>query len=242
MYFIDGPIRVPDGVHLRGESQSLTSIYFREVSSGSQSVGTYITGDFNAVNTTLPLVKPAKSWAMTDLSVYVSARYDGVVGVKAECERFHMHRVTIRAAAWFGLQCNVDNLDTTFIEAHGGKPSQKCASRGRYANFSNVGGLIELGGQNFHITDCDLLGSAAIFHTGGGQVGTRGCSNCKVTSTERFGVIARNKIWNANAAHWFDNAHEIVFEHNIIRPAGTAPSWGNNIVRVVPCRGVSVVV
>ena len=51
----------------------------------------------------------------------------------------------------------------------------------------------------------------------------------KVSSTERFGVIARNKIWNANAAHWFDNAHEIIFEHNIIRPAGTAPSWGNNI-------------
>ena len=39
-----------------------------------------------------------------------------------------------------------------------------------------------------------MLGTAAIFHTGGGQVGTRGCSNCKVTSTERFGVIARNKI------------------------------------------------
>ena len=42
--------------------------------------------------------------------------------------------------------------------------------------------------------DNDVLGTAAIFHTGGGQVGTRGCSNCKVTSTERFGVIARNKI------------------------------------------------
>ena len=30
----------------------------------------------------------------------------------------------------------------------------------------------------------------------------------------------------------FDNAHEIIFEHNVIRPAGTAPSWGNNIDNV----------
>ena len=130
-----------------------------------------------------------------------------------------------------------------------------------------------------------MLGTAAIFHTGGGQVGTRGCSNCKVTSTERFGVIARNKICTTLmlSRYWprlqtdllskasplqgtptpptgesrtslgilghfcfverrmaqrcgvgdrFDNAHEIIFEHNVIRPAGTAPSWGNNIDNV----------
>jgi hypothetical protein len=32
-------------------------------------------------------------------------------------------------------------------------------------------GLIELAGQNFFITDSDFLGTATIFHTGGGQVG-----------------------------------------------------------------------
>ena len=34
----------------------------------------------------------------------------------------------------------------------------------------------------------------------------------------------------------FDNAHEIIFEHNVIRPAGTAPSWGNNIDNVSDTR------
>jgi hypothetical protein len=26
--------------------------------------------------------------------------------------------------------------------------------------------IVELGGQNFEITDCDVLGTATIFHTG----------------------------------------------------------------------------
>ena len=172
-----------------------------------------------------------------------------------------MQRVRIRAAAYFGLQCNANNKDQIFEKEHGGKP-RMCSSRGRYANFTvgqvstyflacldtvdaartdlyhavcndNQGNtIVELGGQNFEITDCDVLGTATIFHTGGSKIGPRGCSSCDVTSTERFGVISRNQIWNANAAHWFDNAHEIIFEHNVIRPAGTAPSWGNNIDNV----------
>ena len=36
----------------------------------------------------------------------------------------------------------------------------------------------------------------------------------------------------------FDNAHEIIFEHNVIRPAGTAPSWGNNIDNVRDTRPI----
>ena len=63
--------------------------------------------------------------------------------------------------------------------------------------------------KNFEITDNDILGTATIFHTGGGKIGPRGCSSCSITSTERYGIIARNEIWNANAAHWFDNAHEV---------------------------------
>eukprot|EP01046_Picozoa_sp_COSAG06_P020568 COSAG06_NODE_1510_length_9237_cov_9.498140_6_plen_77_part_00 len=36
MYFIDGPLAIPDGVHLRGEAQDLVSIYFREIASADQ--------------------------------------------------------------------------------------------------------------------------------------------------------------------------------------------------------------
>ena len=73
--------------------------------------------------------------------------------MRAECEYFRMHRIRIRAAGFFGLQCNVDYKDQAFIKEHGGKVSgSMCPSRGRYANFSGTGGLIELGGQNFFIT------------------------------------------------------------------------------------------
>ena len=228
VYFIDGPLKIPDGVHLRGESIELVSIFFREVSSDAQSIGALVSGD--SVEDGTEGVKPAESWAMTDLAIYVSGYYSTVVDVAPECGRFRMQRVRVRAAAYFGLQCNENNLDQVFEKQHGEKP-RMCSSRGRYANFTIGQGnsIVELGGQNFEITDCDLLGTATILHTGGGSTGQRGCSSCAVTSTERYGVIARNLIWNANAAHWFDNAHEIIFEHNIIQPAGTAPAWGNNI-------------
>ena len=45
----------------------------------------------------------------------------------------------------------------------------------------------------------------------------------------RYGRVARNEIWNGNAAHWFDDIREVIFEGNTIRPAGTSASMGNNI-------------
>ena len=67
--------------------------------------------------------------------------YSNVLEVGPSVSTFHMHRVTIRAAGFFGLQCNIDNQDQVFIKEHGGRPAgQMCASRGRYANFSGTGG------------------------------------------------------------------------------------------------------
>ena len=71
------------------------------------------------------------------------------------------------------------------------------------------------------------------------------------------GIVAHNKLYNANAAHWFDDikqvippvfsvtrfpprlAHlftllsrlfaQVIFEHNTIEPGGAELSWGNNI-------------
>ena len=249
VYFIDGPLAVPDGVQLRGESTELVSIYFREVSSDEQNIGPLIAGDgSDATVNTSTFVKTAMAWALSDLSVYVSGFYSTIVHIAPDCGQFRMQRVRIRAAAYFGLQCNINNVDQVFEKEHGGKP-RMCSSRGRYANFTigqvslhpliddmfgfmlykiscpvclrvrklrvcsgppcQGNTIVELGGQNFEIIDNDVLGTATIFHTGGGKIGPRGCSSCSITSTERYGVIARNKIWNANAAHWFDNAHEV---------------------------------
>ena len=45
----------------------------------------------------------------------------------------------------------------------------------------------------------------------------------------KYGLIARNELWNANAAHWFDDIKQVIFEHNTIRPGGAFVSWGNNL-------------
>ncbi len=136
VYFIDGPLSVPDGVQLRGESTELVSIFFREVSSDEQNIGPLIAGDSSdaTVNASSD-AKTAASWAMSDLSIYVSGYYSTVVHIAPDCGRFLMQRVRIRAAAYFGLQCNINNVDQVFEKEHGGKP-RMCSSRGRYANFT----------------------------------------------------------------------------------------------------------
>ena len=136
VYFIDGPLAVPDGVQLRGESTELVSIYFREVSSDEQNIGPLIAGDaIDATVNASAVVKTAASWALSDLSIYVSGYYSTVVSIAPDCGRFRMQRVRIRAAAYFGLQCNINNVDQLFEKEHGGKP-RMCSSRGRYANFT----------------------------------------------------------------------------------------------------------
>ena len=195
-----------------------------------------VSGDANSndPNSTAPKVTPASAWALRDLSLYVSAFYWQVVRVDPECAHFRMQRVRIRAAAYFGLQCNGNNVEQAVLAEHGVRPHM-CASRDRYANCkcsrflsvfwgrlhrsgctvtigqSNV--LVELGGQNFEITDCDLLGTATIFHTGGGHTGGgKSCSSCAHTSTERYGVIARNLICKLTMLSRFGHLYTIIFK------------------------------
>ena len=49
------------------------------------------------------------------------------------------------------------------------------------------------------------------------------------TGSASFGIVARNRIYNGNAAHWFDDVKQIIFEHNTVSPGGAGPTWGNNI-------------
>lgn len=77
------------------------------------------------------------------------------------------------------------------------------------------------GNTNYKIIDNDLLATGITIHTGNHGTNSGGPA--------RYGYIARNMIWNANAAHWFDDIKEVIFEWNKILPAGTALSWGNNV-------------
>ena len=94
-----------------------------------------VSGDANSndPNSTAPKVTPASAWALRDLSIYVSAFYWQVVRVDPECAHFRMQRVRIRAAAYFGLQCNGNNVEQAVLAEHGVRPHM-CASRDRYAN------------------------------------------------------------------------------------------------------------
>ena len=151
----------------------------------------------------------ATAWGVEDLSVYVSHHYWSVVYVHPACKSFTLQRTRVRAVAWAMLS----------------DPCPGNNGRGnRLANFSraDVGAVVYLNkNDNYRIVDNDLLGSAIIIHTGGHGVTQGGSAT--------YGVVARNMLWNANAAHWFDGIKEVIFEYNTIRPAGTAIAWGNNI-------------
>ena len=197
-YYIDGPLIVPNGTTIRGEGEGLVSIFFREDNPDTSPKPGYI---YAAPNAT--------SWAIEDLSIYISHHYYSCIYVHPQATSFRMQRVRVRAVAWAML----------------GDPCPAQTGRGnRFANFSRaqVGEVVMLAGNdNYQILDCDLLGTGIIIHTGGHGASQGGSAT--------NGVVARNMLWNANAAHWFDGIKECIFEWNNVQPAGTAMSWGNNI-------------
>lgn len=77
------------------------------------------------------------------------------------------------------------------------------------------------GNNNYKIYENDLLATGIVIHTGGHGLNQGGSA--------MNGIVARNTLWNANAAHWFDDIKQVIFEHNTIRPGGAEMSWGNNI-------------
>ena len=150
----------------------------------------------------------ATAWAVTDLTVYVTHHYWSVFYVSARCRDWSLERVRVRAAAWAFLS-----------------DPQVTSGRGnRLANFTreDVGEVVYLGGNdNYRIVDCDLLGTGIIIHTGAPRVDGGG--------TASNGYIARNTLWNSNAAHWFSGIKQVIFEWNTVRPGGVELSWGNNV-------------
>ena len=151
----------------------------------------------------------AAAWAVTDLTVYVTHHYYSVFYVEPTCGDWTLQRVRVRAVAWAFL----------------GDADKGANGRGyRLTNFSrgDVGEVVYLDGtNNYKILDNDLLGTGIIIHTGGHGLNHGGAAT--------NGIVARNTIWNSNAAHWFDDIKQVIFEHNTIRPSGAELSWGNNI-------------
>ena len=190
-YYIDGPIIVPPNTRLRGAGQDLVAIYFREQQPWEAPVPGYI----HANNS-------ASAWAVEDLAIYVSSFYHSVVHVGPSTIDFSLQRVRVRAAAYAmlddrscGTTCGANSRGNNISCLDNTCPQNKH----RFANFSHMssGEVVMLAGNSgYQITDCDLLGTAIIIHTG-----THGASS---GSPARYGYIARNVLWNANAGHWFE--------------------------------------
>ena len=124
----------------------------------------------------------ATRWSVTNLTVYITHHYNSVFYVYPQCSDWTLQHVRVRAVAWAMLS----------------DPCPKVSGRGnRLANFSRgqVGEVVYLDGNtNYKIVDNDLLATAIVIHTGGHGLNQGGAA--------RYGYIARNMIWNANAAHW----------------------------------------
>ena len=133
----------------------------------------------------------ASRWAVEDLSIYVSHYYYSVFFVYPACTDFSMQRVRVRGVAWAMLS----------------DPCPHVSGRGnRLANFTRteVGEIIYLDGNtNYKIVDNDLLATGITIHTGGHGLNQGGPA--------RYGYIARNMIWNANAAHVRCGKHTLAF-------------------------------
>ncbi len=58
------------------------------------------------------------------------------------------------------------------------------------------------GVSGFEVSDCDLY--SAWISIGNGHFETNAS----------YGLVARNKLWSGNAAHWFNQVHQLVYEDN----------------------------
>lgn len=188
-YYIDGPIIVPPNTRLRGEATDLVAVYFREQQPWEAPTPGYVHNNGSAA-----------AWAVQDLSLYISSFYHSVIYVHPSSIAFALQRVRVRAAAYAMLdsrQCGT----TCGGNSRGNNIScllgDTCPNnKHRFANFSHMsaGEVVMLAGNvGYSITDCDLLGTAIIIHTG-----THGASQGRPA---QYGYIARNVLHNANAAH-----------------------------------------
>ena len=84
-------------------------------------------------------------------------------------------------------------------------------------SVSDIGPVVYLdGNDNYKVLDNDLLGTSTLIGTGSNQPGASFLGGGSATN----GLIARNTLWNANAAHWFDDIKQVIFEWNTVRPGG----------------------
>lgn len=205
-FYLTRPIVLPPRTRLVGAGMELTGIYFAEDTPASAPYAYFSLaagGPVESPRTSAGVT--SSSWAVTDLSVFITAFHNIVFDAGNTTNGFWLQRVRVRANAWL-------SQNGAFIPTHN-----------RFLNVTSweqLGPVVELNAINFFIEDCDLYGSYNVIDSQRGSFAGKGCphntwpNNCHGA---HYGVVARNKIYNGGAGHFMNQWNHVVFEHNVQR-------------------------
>lgn len=201
-YEVKGQLVVPDGTVLKGESQELVSLYWPDMDDPPASL---ITGT---------------NYGIEELALYCQ-NHKTVVDVDPKSTRFRMHRVLIRANAFFML----------------GEPG--ATFRGRKApQKTNEGRCIRVTSPNFQITECDVFASGtALFLNPWGF---------RAASGPWYGLVRDNRFAYGSQGYSLECIDGLVFEDNEVVGSGLAPggnafsTFWNNFSRNVYFAGNAI--
>jgi hypothetical protein len=184
VYDMRGSITIPPQTLLKGEDQDAVSLQWPDFDTPPEY-----------------LIK-ADDAAVENLSVYCR-RHNTVIHSSHASQRFRMHRVRVRANAFF-------------MHIGPGK-----TARGRVAPKDlREGRVVHVVGKNFQITDCDLWGSGQVIaidpHAFAGR------------NRPWFGLISGNRIAYGYQGHLLENVDRIIFEGNEL--FGVGSTAGGNMI------------
>lgn len=184
VYDMVGPIRIPPGTILKGEDEDAVALQWPDFESPPEAL---ITADDAALET---------------LSIYCR-RHATVIDSGHASPRFRMHRVRVRANAFF--------MHVAPGKTHRGRAAPREFGEGR---------VVRIVGRNFQITECDLWGSGQVI-----AVDPHGFAG---RNRPWLGVISGNRIAYGSQGHLFENVDRLIFEGNELVAMGST-AGGNGI-------------
>eukprot|EP01043_Picozoa_sp_COSAG02_P062188 COSAG02_NODE_8517_length_2540_cov_2.665711_1_plen_501_part_01 len=204
-FYLEDPVSVPRSVKLVGAGQQLTALYFREIYSPQWNRGSETAALFACDQ--MSSTEVDSSWAMSDLTVYVTAWCPDIIYIKPG-QRFRLQRVRIIANAFFAQNVPTYHPEHNCTNVFAVRPT-----RGRDANYSasDVGAVVRSHGRNVIVRECDLFGT--------GDVITSAPLYHNPNHTEigmQWGLFESNTIHNGGASHMMPQWEQVSFTNNTI--------------------------
>ena len=243
-YFVNSSygFDVPWGVKLEGEGKGLVEIIFSETysvcsSQCSSSTDACSSSRWQCTSSRGPgsTFSGAKAlfrgpttgsggWAISDLTIYMTAFHNTMFYVSGHTHGFEMQRVRVTLNSFFG----------------GNGPGM---GRSAQANISwgmrDPGDLLVMIGTNWLVEDCDLYSDGNVL-TSVSKPGY--CTVQKGNSTTKehchgsaWGIARNNRLYNGGSSHFMSQWKQIIFENNTI--TGISPIAGGQSIGTGPGGG-----